>query len=62
MIQYSEMLNIRISKEQKDILEYLKKHNFKVARFIRQAIQEKLEQEKVEIITNYKESLDECPF
>lgn len=58
----TEILNIRISKKQKQTLDKLKDYNVNVAQFVRNAIKEKIEREKVEIITNYRESLDECPF
>lgn len=58
----TEILKVRISKEQKETLYKLKDYNVNVCQFVRNAIKEKLEREKVEIITNYKESLDECPF
>lgn len=58
----TEILKVRISKEQKQTLDNLKQYNVNVCQFVRNAIKEKLEREKVEIITNYKESLDECPF
>jgi post-segregation antitoxin (ccd killing protein) len=56
----TEILNIRISKEQKQTLDKLKEYNVNVAQFVRNAIKEKLEREKAEIITNYKNS--ECPI
>jgi post-segregation antitoxin (ccd killing protein) len=56
----TEILNIRISKEQKQTLHKLKEYNVNVAQFVRNAIKEKLQREKVEIITNYKNL--ECPF
>ena len=56
----TEILKVRISKEQKQTLDKLKEYNVNVAQFVRNAIKEKLQREKVEIITNYK-SL-ECPF
>lgn len=56
----TEILNIRISKEQKQTLDKLKEYNVNVAQFVRNAIKEKLQQEKAEIITNYKNI--ECPF
>jgi len=59
---YTKVKVIKISETQDLTLKNLSKYNINVARFIRQAIQEKIEREKVEIITNYKESLDECPF
>jgi len=57
---YTKVKVIKISETQDLTLKNLRKYNVNVARFIREAIQEKLEREKVQIITNYK-SL-ECPF
>jgi hypothetical protein len=59
---YSKVKVIKISETQDLTLKNLRKYNVNVARFIREAIQEKIEREKVEIISNYKKSLDECPF
>lgn len=56
----TEILNIRISKEQKQTLDKLKEYNVNVAQFVRNAIKEKLQREKTEIITNYKNL--ECPI
>ena len=56
----TEILNIRISKEQKQTLDKLKEYNVNVAQFVRNAIKEKLQREKAEIITNYKNL--QCPF
>jgi post-segregation antitoxin (ccd killing protein) len=56
----NEILNIRISKEQKQTLDKLKEYNVNVSQFVRNAIKEKLQREKAEIITNYKNL--ECPF
>jgi len=56
----TEILNIRISKEQKQTLGKLKEYNVNVAQFVRNAIKEKLQRQKAEIITNYKNI--ECPF
>lgn len=56
----TEILNIRISKEQKQTLDKLKKYNVNLAQFVRNAIKEKLQREKAEIITNYKNL--QCPF
>jgi post-segregation antitoxin (ccd killing protein) len=56
----TEILNIRISKEQKQTLDKLKEYNVNVAQFVRNAIKEKLQRQKAEIITNYKNI--ECPF
>lgn len=58
----TEILKVRISKEQKQTLDKLKDYNVNVSQFVRNAIKEKLEREKKEIITNYKKSLDKCPF
>lgn len=58
----TEILKVRITKVQKQTLDKLKECNVNVCQFVRNAIKEKLQREKVEIITNYKESLDECPF
>ena len=56
----SEILKVRISKEQKQTLDKLKEYNVNVAQFVRNAIKEKLQREKSEIITNYKNL--QCPF
>lgn len=58
----TEILNIRITKEQKQTLDKLKDYNVNVAQFVRNAIKEKLDREKVKIIQEYKQSLDICPF
>ncbi len=58
---YTKVKVIKISETQDLTLKNLRKYNVNVARFIRQAIQEKLEREKIKIIANYKKSL-ECPF
>ena len=57
----TEVLNIRISKDQKQTLDKLKDYNVNVAQFVRNAIKEKIQREKIQIIANYKKSL-ECPF
>lgn len=56
----TEILKVRISKEQKQTLDKLKEYNVNVAQFVRNAIKEKLQREKSEIITNYKNL--QCPF
>jgi len=56
----TEILKVRISKEQKETLDKLKEYNVNVAQFVRNAIKEKLQREKSEIITNYKNL--QCPF
>ena len=58
----TEILNIRISKEQKETLEKLKEYHVNVAHFIRLAIKEKIQRDYSEIKINYKEIIDECPF
>lgn len=50
MLQYSENYNIKLSKAQKETLEKLKsKYRINPAIFIRQAIAEKLDREKLAI-------------
>lgn len=56
----TEILKVRISKEQKQTLDKLKEYNVNVAQFVRNAIKEKLQREKSEIITKYKNL--QCPF
>lgn len=56
----TEILKVRISKEQKQTLDKLKEYNVNVAQFVRNAIKEKLQREKAEIITKYKNL--QCPF
>ncbi len=53
----TEILNIRISSEQKRTLDKLKEYNVNVAQFVRNAIKEKLEREKAQIINK-----NLCPF
>ena len=50
MLEKTEILNIRISAEQKRTLDKLKEYNVNVAQFVRNAIKEKLEREKAQII------------
>lgn len=58
----TEILNIRITKEQKQTLGKLKEYQVNVAQFIRLAIKEKIQRDYSEIKINYKEFIDECPF
>ena len=58
----TEILNIRISKDQKQTLDKLKGYNVNVAQIVRSAIKEKLQRDKIEIIQEYNKSLDVCPF
>ena len=62
MLTNTENLNIRISKDQKQTLDKLKVYNVNVAQFVRSAIKEKLQRDKIEIIQEYNKSLDVCPF
>ncbi len=57
MLEKTEILNIRISAEQKRTLDKLKEYNVNVAQFVRNAIKEKLEREKAQIINK-----NLCPF
>lgn len=59
---YSKVKVIKISETQDLTLKNLRKYNVNVAKFIREAISEKLDREKIQIITKYKKSLEECPF
>jgi chaperonin GroEL len=43
-----------------ETLDKLKEYNVNVSQFVRNAIKEKLQKEKAEIITNYKNL--QCPF
>jgi hypothetical protein len=58
----TEIINIRITKEQKQTLDKLKGYNINVAQFVRNAIKDKLQREKIEIIQEYNKSIDVCPF
>ncbi len=62
LLIYNKVKVIKISETQDLTLKHLRKYNVNVARFIRQAIQEKIEREKIEIIQEYNKSLDVCPF
>lgn len=58
-IIYTEVVTLKISKQQKQTLNKLKSKNYKVAQFIRDAISEKLQREKHEILKPKKQY---CPF
>lgn len=45
MQQYTEVLNVKISKIQKKTLDKIKDKGFKVSVFVRQAIKEKIERD-----------------
>ena len=60
---YTEKHSFRTSKTQKQILNEMKFYKVNVSKFIREAVQEKLEREKKDILDNFKESQKEyCPF
>ena len=56
---YTEIITLKITPLQKKTLDKLKSKNYKVSDFIRQAIKEKLESEKHEIL---KPKAEYCPF
>ena len=56
---YTEVITLKITPLQKQTLDKLKSKNYKVAEFIRQAIKEKLERDKHEIL---KPKEEYCPF
>jgi hypothetical protein len=56
---YTEIVTLKITAIQKETLNKLKSKNYKVAEFIRQAIKEKLQRDKHEILKQPKEY---CPF
>jgi post-segregation antitoxin (ccd killing protein) len=62
MLINTEIINIRITKEQKQTLDKLKGYNVNVSQFVRNAIKEKLQREKIAIIQEYNKSIDVCPF
>ena len=53
MLEKTEILNIRICSEQKRTLDKLKEYNVNVAQFVRNAIKEKIQREKIQIIKDY---------
>lgn len=56
---YTETITLKISKEQKQTLEKLKRKNIKTSSFIRSAIAEKISREYSELTKKPKEY---CPF
>lgn len=56
---YTEVITLKITPIQKQTLEKLKSKNYKVSDFIRQAIKEKIERDKHEILKPREEY---CPF
>jgi predicted transcriptional regulator len=57
---YTEVYNIRFSKEQKATLKKLAERNIRVPDFIRQAVKEKLQREYKDLIVKPKKV--EVPF
>lgn len=58
--KYSEVITLKISKNQKLTLEKLKFRRVKVSEFIRIAIKEKIERDYQEL--KIKEPIIKCPF
>jgi post-segregation antitoxin (ccd killing protein) len=56
----TEILNIRISKEQKQTLDKLKGYNVNVSQFVRNAIKEKIERDYDDL--KEKSKKEYCPF
>ena len=55
---YTEVVTIKVSKQQKSTLDKLKSYNIPTARFIREAIKEKIKREYNEI----KQTKSKTPF
>jgi capsular polysaccharide biosynthesis protein len=58
----TEIINIRITKEQKQTLDKLKGYNVNVAQFVRNAIKEKIKKDYKSIIDEFEKSKNYCPF
>jgi hypothetical protein len=58
----TEILNVRITKEQKQTLDKLKSYNVNVAQFVRNAIKEKIQKDYKSIIDEFEKSKNYCPF
>ena len=62
-LKYSKVKVIKITETQYNTLERLKKYKVNVSKFIREAIQEKLERDKKDILLEFNENKKEyCPF
>lgn len=59
-IKYTRSKVVKITEIQYDTLKKLEKYNIRVCDFIRDAISEKLDREKVEIVK--PKVKNECPF
>ena len=57
---YTEVFNLKISKQQKQTLEKLKSRNIKVSSFVRKAIAEKINREHENLKEKHKDEF--CPF
>jgi hypothetical protein len=62
MLINTEIINIRITKEQKQTLDKLKGYNVNVAQFVRNAIKEKIKKDYKSIIDEFEKSKNYCPF
>lgn len=60
MHKYSEVLNVKISKKQKNTLDKIRARGFKVSDFVRSAIKEKIERDYNHLQEKPKEK--KCPF
>jgi post-segregation antitoxin (ccd killing protein) len=58
----TEIINIRITKEQKQTLDKLKGYNVNVSQFVRNAIKEKIKKDYKSIIDEFEKSKNYCPF
>jgi len=59
-VKYTKSKVIKLTEVQYDTLKKLEKYNIRVCDFIRDAISEKLDREKVEIVK--PKVKNECPF
>ena len=57
---YTEVFNLKISKQQKQTLDKLKSRNIKVSSFVRKAISEKIKRDYSELQEKPKDEF--CPF
>lgn len=60
MRKYTEIQNVRLSREQKETLNKLKSYGFDVSQFIRLAIKEKIERDYKKLKPKTKKEY--CPF
>ena len=62
MLINTKIINIRITKEQKQTLDKLKGYNVNVSQFVRNAIKEKIKKDYKSIIDEFEKSKNYCPF